>query len=268
MFLAHKTALTPNSYQVLNQFNKKKVLVNSHRFSLVSNICPHQQSLISTENGIGNRICPYHNWSFTLDGHPKTSGRTEYYCKNNNPLSSEPVYEWNSLLFSTPVDFEITEKFDDLILIENRVDIVKADYRNVMDLFLDVDHIQGVHTGVYDMIGITNTNVNWKYYNNGSVQNVPQGAVWIAIYPYTMIEWQQGSLFVTVALPYENYSKVHVFKYVDIKSASSWKLNEHVWETAWAQDKMQAELITTFNKHNLEPQKIHYRDFLHSNGTN
>lgn len=268
MFLSHKTSLAPNSYQVLDQFDKKKVLVNSHGFSLVSNVCTHQNSLISTKNGTGNRVCPYHNWSFTVDGQPITSGRTEYYCKNSTPLLSEPVYEWNSLLFSTPVEFAITEKFDNLVLMETRVDTVRADYRNIMDLFLDVDHIQTVHAGVYDMIGITDTDVDWKYFKNGNVQTVPNGAVWIAVYPYTMIEWQQGSLFVTVAIPNGNQSNVHIFKYMDTKSASNWKMNEHVWETAWAQDKMQAELITTFAQFNLEPQKIHYRDFLRSNGTN
>ena len=267
MFLSHKASILPNSYQVLDQFDKEKVLINSDEVRLVSNICPHQQSLISTKNGVGNRVCPYHNWSFTLEGYPITSGRTEQYCKNLQPLETDKVHEWNSLLFTTEVDFDITHKFDNMILMENRIDVVKANYKNVMDLFLDVDHIQTVHSGIYDMIGITDTDVEWKYYKNGSVQTVAQGAVWSAVYPYTMIEWQQGSLFITVALPDGDNSTVHVYKYMDRDSSSTWKLNEHVWETAWAQDKKQAELITRFPKHNLEPSKLHYRDFLRENGT-
>ena len=268
MFLIHKASATPNYYQVLNQFNREKVLVNSDGVRLVSNICPHQQSLISTTNGTGNRVCPYHNWSFTLEGQPITSGRTEYYCKNSNPLESSEVYEWNSLLFTTPVDFAITHKFNNMILMENRIDVVKADYRNVMDLFLDIDHIQTVHAGVYDMIGITNTDVKWNYYKNGSVQSVSQGAEWISLYPHTMIEWQQGSLFITVALPNADTTNVHVFKYMDSDSSAMWKLNEYVWETAWSQDKNQAELLTEFAQRNLEQPKIHFRDFLNYNGTN
>jgi phenylpropionate dioxygenase-like ring-hydroxylating dioxygenase large terminal subunit len=267
MFLSHKSSATPNSYQVLNQFNREKVLVNSNGAQLVSNICPHQQSLISTTNGTGSRVCPYHNWSFTLEGQPITSGRTESYCKNSKPLESNEVYEWNSLLFTTPMDFTITHKFNNMILMENRIDIVKTDYKTVMDIFLDVDHIQTVHTGIYDMIGITNTNVKWDFYKNGNVQTVAQGAEWIALYPYTMIEWQQGSLFITVALPNGDTSNVHVFKYMDSNNSDMWKLNELVWETAWAQDKKQAELITKFPEDNLESQKIHYRDFLRLNGT-
>ena len=246
MFLAHKTSINPDTYQVLSQYNNKKVLVNSSNISLVSNVCPHQKSIISTKNGSGARVCPYHNWSFDIDGIPITSGRTSYYCKNEVPLDKELVHEWNSLLFSEQVEFNVNEKFDNMVLMESRIDVVDADYRNIMDLFLDVDHIQSVHTGVYDLIGITNTDVEWNYYNNGSVQTVNQGALWAAVYPHTMIEWQKGSLFITVALPSGDKSNVHVFKYADSNHISDWKLNEYVWETAWSQDKAQAELITEF----------------------
>ena len=265
MFLAHKTSVKPDSYQVLDQYNKRKVLVNSNEVSLVSNICPHQKSILSTKNGSGNRICPYHNWAFTSDGMPVTSGRTAHYCKNETPLTKEIVFEWNSLLFDEKVEFTIDKKFDNMTLVESRIDIVNADYRNIMDLFLDVDHIQSVHTGVYDLIGITNTDVHWDYYKNGSVQTVTQGAIWAAVYPYTMIEWQKGSLFITVALPSDNQSKVHVFKYMDNNYISDWELNQHVWETAWAQDKAQAELIDEFTTDNLEPAKRHFREFLYGN---
>ena len=267
MFLAHTSSIDSNSYKVLDQYDRKQVLVNTGKYSIVSNVCPHQQSLISQNDGSGNRSCPYHNWTFTVDGTPLTSGRTAYYCKNNSPLSNLPVYEWNNLLFSVPVDFDVSVKFDNMTLMESRFDIVDANCETIMDLFLDVDHIQSVHTGVYDLIGITNTEVSWDYYKNGSVQTVPQGALWIAVYPFTMIEWQQGSMFITVAQPYGNQSKVSVFKYMDKDYCDTWKINEKVWETAWSQDKQQAELITNFPQENLEPQKIHFREFLKSNGT-
>ncbi len=269
MFLSHKLSVLENTYKVLDQFQRQKVLVNDKgTYKLISNICLHQQSLISQSDGTGNRVCPYHNWSFTIDGSPITSGRTEHYCKNSTPLNVDTVYEWNSLLFDCPVNHEIDIDFRDMVLMEKRIDYVKASRENIMDLFLDVDHIQTVHAGVYDMIDINNTNVDWKYYSNGSVQTVNEGARWIAIYPGTMIEWQKGALFITVAIPFEKHSNVHVFKYMDKNFSNTWKLNEYVWETAWSQDKAQAELLTTFADKNLEPQKIHYRSFLKTNGIN
>ena len=81
-----------------------------------------------------------------------------------------------------------------------------------------------------------------------------------------MIEWQKGSLFITVTKPNGSKSDVFVFKYLDNRYSKDWKLN--VWETAWSQDKAQAELIQDFPIHNLEPQKTHFRNYLNSNGIN
>lgn len=268
MFLAHSLSIPVNSFHVLEQYNKKKILVNQEgHYNIVSNVCPHQKSLISLDHGSGNRVCPYHNWSFKLDGSAIASGRTDYYCKNKTALDLQKAFEWNSLLFDSPVDFKIQEKFDNMILKESRIDIVNADYKIIMDVFLDVDHIQSVHSGVYDLIGITDTSVSWDYYKNGNVQTVGQGALWIAVYPFTMIEWQQGSMFITVAQPDGIKSKVSVFKYMDTRYHDNWDLNQEVWETAWKQDKNQAEIITEFAQSNLEPQKIHFREFLKTNGT-
>lgn len=266
MFLAHKNHIKEGQYIPLEQYNKTKVLTyNNGKYQLISNICPHQQSIISVKKGSGNRTCPYHNWTFDIDGNPLTSGRT--ICKNNNPLITETVYEWDNLLFSTPVTNIPFLQLNDFQLIEQRVDIVNANPITVMDLFLDVDHIPTVHKGVYEQLGIDTTQVSWNYYDNGSDQTV-KGAKWIAIYPNTMIEWQQGALFITVTTEInECQSKVCVFKYRDPNMHEKiWEMNVHVWETAWAQDKYQAELIVGINYDNLETPKQHYRDWL--NGSN
>lgn len=269
MFLAHVNQFKNCDYIVLNQYDKKKVLVNHNGYKIVTNICPHQSSLISVNDGKGLRVCPYHNWTFDLDGNPVTSGRTSHYCKNTDVLTTEKAYVWNSLVFSTPLDFEIKEDFSNFVLMEQRTDLVYNDSRIIMDLFLDVDHIQTVHSDVYDQIGIHDTNVIWDFYKNGSCQTVEQGAEWIAVYPDTMIEWQKGSLFITVAQPVSNnVTRVHVYKYCDSSKLADWELNEFVWETAWKQDREQAENITQFTYSNLEQQKQHYRDYLaENNGT-
>lgn len=267
MFLAHCNSIEQNHFKILPQLDNNYVLVNSNGFKLVSNICPHQNSLISEKDGKSIRVCPYHSWSFTLEGQPLTSGRTEHYCKNNEALETRSVYQWNHLLFNNKVNFDIDVNFEDLILMEERTDVVNADHKIIMDIFLDVDHIQSVHSGVYDLVGIRNTDVDWNFFDGGSVQKVEQGAFWIAVYPNTMIEWQKGSLFVTVAVPSDkNKTKVHVFKYLDKKFVDSWKLNEFVWETAWLQDRHQSEILKEFPKKNLEAQKLHFREYCRSNG--
>lgn len=261
MFIAHKNSIPNGTSIPLPQFQNKKVLTHNNGFKLISNVCPHQGSLISTGPVKNNRICPYHGWTFDLNGTPVSSGKTSYYCKNDSSLPVEELYEWNGLLFSSPVNFEVPIDFSKMVLEESRVDVVKSNPENIMDLFLDVDHIPIVHKGVYEKIGIDDEDVQWTFYQNGSVQKVQDKAYWIAVYPYTMIEWQDGGLFITVAEKIgERQSNVYVFKYRDDQSSIlRWKTNETVWETAWAQDKAQSELLTKFSDKNLEPAKQHYR---------
>jgi phenylpropionate dioxygenase-like ring-hydroxylating dioxygenase large terminal subunit len=269
MFLAHKNDVDNNHYKPLVQFDNKSVLVNSKDIKIVSNVCPHQKSLLATCEGKGSRVCPYHGWSFDIDGNPIGSGLSS--CKNSKPLDTSQVYEWNNLLFSCLVDFPQANFIDTsyLTLIETRIDQVKANSSNIMDLFLDVDHIELVHQGVYDQIGMPDIRqVDWHFYNNGSLQLVPgpngYGAAWMAVYPGTMIEWQTGAMFITVAKPVDaNTSSVIVYKYKDSRSSDAeWKMNSDIWETAWSQDSAQAELITEFNQDNLEQAKIHFRTYL------
>lgn len=272
MFLGHINDFENNTYTPLEQLENKWVMVRQDdKFTVVSNVCPHQKSLISKKSGIGMRVCPYHSWSFSIDGSPIKSGRTEHYCKNEHALDTLPVYIWNNLLFTVPVECKELDfiNFSAMQLVEKRTDTVYAQKENIMDLFLDVDHIDSIHAGVYDKIGLTDIDtVEWSFYSTGSLQLVPNGegygAAWLAIYPGSMIEWQPGALFITVAVrDKDNKSKVIVYKYKDTTyNDKDFDLNQSVWEQAWAQDKEQAEMLTEFTNRNLEESKLHFRSFL------
>jgi phenylpropionate dioxygenase-like ring-hydroxylating dioxygenase large terminal subunit len=287
MFLSHKLNLPKNGYKPIAQFNNHSVLVDANAPYLQDNVCPHQKSLISVNEGSGIRSCPYHGLAFDVAGNMIETSKSLRLCPNNNKLKNTNVFEWNNLLFSIPIinnDLNFID-FDNFSLVEERVDIVNSSSRNIMDLFLDVDHIPLVHSGVYDQIGIeVSEDVTWKYYDYGSLQLVkndiqsdnfaktlldsdydnPYGAAWLAIYPGTMIEWQPGALFITVAVDQsDDTSRVHVFKYKDVRyDIKNWQINEDVWECAWSQDKHQSELLTEFNLDNLEKSKQHFRDWL------
>jgi hypothetical protein len=78
-----------------------------------------------------------------------------------------------------------------------------------------------------------------------------------------MIEWQPGAVFITIAIPNGAHSsKVIVYKYKDLSSVDNYALNQYVWETAWAQDKEQSQMLTEFAQTNLEESKYHFRSFL------
>lgn len=275
MFLGHINDLKNDEFTVLKQCNNRNILTNNNGYKIVSNVCPHQQSLISIKDGEGSRVCPYHGWSFTVSGENIGSGTTS--CKNKHKLESNNVFQWNSLLFSEPFNLDYDVDLSHMKLMEKRVDTLNCDYRNVMDLFLDVEHIPLIHKGVYETIGLSNIReVSWQYFDKGSLQIVERtddsfnnhlididrskGAFWLAVYPNTMIEWQPGSLFVTIAI---GDNKVAVYKYYDERyTMDSFNINSSVWEKAWDQDKSQCELLTQFTNNNLCAAKEHYRRFL------
>jgi nitrite reductase/ring-hydroxylating ferredoxin subunit len=266
MFLGHNTDLSTGQAKSLEVFENKKILINDNgTYKLGSNICPHQNSRIIS--GLTSELrCQYHGWSWNVDGTPKDSGAS-IMC-NEQRLHMKTVYEYNGLLFEKEFDFSNLNgiNFENLRLDKFRVDLVNADPKISMDIFLDVDHIPVVHNGVYDLLGIEGrADVTWDYSDWGNIQTVSdeRGKViarWIAIYPYTMIEWQAGALFVTQSF---DTTKMAVWKYKDITNTDeNYQINSTMWENAFGQDKAQAEQMVRFPSANLEESKLHYRNWL------
>jgi len=275
MFLGHKSELANGGWKVLSQYNNTKVLLNANdQFMLQDNVCPHQGSRIRQGKGTSLPVCPYHGWSWDCEGHPKGSGTVGHSngtsaCENNSTLSTVNVHEWCGFLFdnSVPVDLDISANYQ---LVEYRQDKIASAFVPVMDLFLDIDHIPIVHPKVYDQIDIPNVkDVRWKTWHGGSAQIVTNDkALWLALYPGTMFEWQPGAVFVMVNEPTgTNKTTSHVFKYRDMDASDAvWATNEDVWETAWQQDRAQAELLEPgwqfVPEHNLDDEKQAFRSWL------
>lgn len=266
MFIGHKNDLQIGQSKSIEFFENKKNLINDNgTYKIGSNICPHQNSRII--NGVSSELrCQYHGWSWNNDGTPKDSGSSTM-C-NNHRLHMKPVYEYKGLLFEQEINLSILDSvsFENFQLQEFRVDNVDAAPEISMDIFLDVDHIPVVHNGVYDLLGIQGrADVKWDYADWGSIQTVTDEsnkviARWIAIYPYTMIEWQSGSLFITQSF---DSTKMAVWKYKDINDTdTAYKLNSAMWENAFTQDKAQAEQMVRFPSANLEESKKHYRNWI------
>lgn len=273
-----------NNQALAQTKNRKRLVKIDDNIRLMSNICPHQKSRLELTGS--TLTCPYHAWSFKVDGTPLGSGNTE--CKNHQTLQEYPVYKVGNFLFDVPVDLPHLDFLhnDYLELTEYRCDKVDAPKEVVVDLFLDVSHIPILHKGVYDQIGIDNKlRVEWFYSDNSSLQLVYRDdteseyaldfdkklgfkAAWLTVYPGTMIEWQPGAVFITIAENTNYGCNVHVFKYRDSRyNTGVWKLNEDIWETAWQQDVDQSELIDGINKDNLEQGKQHYVDWCNSEST-
>lgn len=285
MFLGHQTELQNGQWKVLSQSGSVSTLINDNGTQqLQHNICPHQGSRIRTGTGTGlNAVCPYHAWSWNKDGAPLSSGTVGHStgsvgCKNTHMLSTTDAFTWSEFLFSKPIplDFDIAGNYN---LVEYRQDHIKANYVPIMDLFLDIDHIPVVHPKLYDIIDVPDVKqIDWDTWDGGSVQyvydkNNEHGAVWLAMYPYTMLEWQPGAVFIMVNQPVSDTETIsHVFKYRDHSySEEIWNINEQVWETAWQQDRAQSELLEPgwrSSSSYLDKEKITFRNFIKSNSTN
>lgn len=284
-FLGHTSDVKEGFKKPLTQFQNTLLLANTdNQFSTISNICPHQGSLI-LQSLKKNIVCQYHAWSWDTDGNPKGSGNT-HVC-NAHKLKTNNVHITNNLIFNQLVTIpELPINLQHLKLVEERVDVVNSTAKNIMDLFLDVDHIPVVHSHLYNDIGVTKTSsVEWQYFDWGSIQLVHKdhsyseeysstllsspeenfAAIWIAVYPYTMIEWQPGALFITIASPSNSTATVTVLKYRDTRySDTNWNLNSNIWETAWEQDVHQSESIVDNNipEEHYEESKQHFHAWM------
>jgi phenylpropionate dioxygenase-like ring-hydroxylating dioxygenase large terminal subunit len=269
MFLALTQDLPKDKIIPLAQYDNATSIVNADKCYLISNICPHQNSKL-TKCITETLTCPYHGMTFDIIGRG---------VNNNFTLAQGKVYQNQTILFDDHVDqlFPIDTQF--MTLAEYRTDTVHASVDIIMDVFVDIEHIPVAHPGVYNQVGIDGIeNISWSTFSNGSIQFVQAsrldhmiesdiqynlGAVWLAIYTGTMIEWQPGALFVTVARKEGSTSCVHVFKYKDTRySELSWATNESVWEQAWAQDKKLAEGISSLSFDNIDALKKHHRNWI------
>lgn len=265
MFLGLKQDFFPNSATPIPQLNGLWSVINhNQKYYMLSNVCPHQNSRV-TQCVTNSLRCPYHGFTFDLTG----SG-----INNNQVLEPRACYSVGSMLFDQPVHTDFPVPTDCFELVSYRRDIVKASKEVIMDVFVDIDHIPVAHKGVYDRIGIFDpTALTYRVFDGGSIQLVPPqatehmieadqqlnlGACWLALYPDTMIEWQPGALFVTVATD----QGVDIYQYRDRRyDAASWHLNQSVWEIAWSQDKQLSEGLVSMAQQNLDPLKQHHRAF-------
>jgi phenylpropionate dioxygenase-like ring-hydroxylating dioxygenase large terminal subunit len=278
MFLSLTSDLKSGEARPLVQYQNKRFLANdSGSYKIGSNVCPHQSSRI-INNKTDNIVCQYHGWSWDLQGNPTGAGYTKV-C-NSKKINMVDAFENQGLVLSSPIDLpKLPISFDMFELKDHRVDRVQVDDpKHIMNIFLDVDHIPLVHRHVYDRMGIVgDADVEWEYFENGSIQKVyhstdknrPLIFMWLAIYPYTMIEWQPGSMFITDCFNTEHgRTDVAVYKYKEHFSSNyEYETNQQTWEVAWKQDKFQSEQMVAINSAMFEEQKQHYLRWINLNGT-
>ncbi len=76
---------------------------DDHRIRVLSNVCRHRGALLASGKGSGSRLlCPYHQWSYHLDGRLARAPRMESHTHFDQSVCQLPEFateEWTGFLF-------------------------------------------------------------------------------------------------------------------------------------------------------------------------
>ncbi len=162
------------------------------------NACRHRGNAFCEGKGHSARFtCPYHNWSFALDGKclsvakPDYDGPVEEFVGSKDELGlvEVPAECFAGFVFINPdpkaaplMDFlgEVADqlavyKLDEMIPVGlNRREVIECNWKVVMDAFQEGYHIQGVHPELIP--AMDESKERYFFYGDHSVATGPFGA--------------------------------------------------------------------------------------------
>ncbi len=128
------------------------------------NVCAHRAAAVVSGAGVGKAlICPFHGWSYTLDGSLRGLPGADYFDidKSTTSLQALPVVEWGGLILVSLLPGEASPDAKDIVgelaselqavgmnghqLLERRTVRVEADWKLVTELSLESYHFNALH---------------------------------------------------------------------------------------------------------------------------
>ncbi len=225
-------------YHTLTWMNDAKALVHGQQgIELISNVCRHRQALMLNGRGHANHIvCPLHRWTYNLQG--ELIGAPHFPENPCLHLNKSSLQNWNGLLFESTrdiakdlaklgckQDFDFTGYMLDRVMVEE----YSFNWKTFIEVYLEDYHVGPFHPGLDQFVDCEN--LDWEFGDWHSVQTVgikqslkksgspvyqrwqqqvmqyshdhpPQyGAIWMAYYPFLMIEWYPHVLVVSHLIP-------------------------------------------------------------------
>lgn len=95
----------PGSFFMFQLLDEPLVAVrgSDHKIRVLSNVCRHRGALLAAGTGVGSHLqCPYHQWSFRLDGRLARAPRMDTHADFDPTacrLPEFPTEEWTGFLF-------------------------------------------------------------------------------------------------------------------------------------------------------------------------
>lgn len=167
LILGHESELTPGSVRAVDAAGLPVLLTcdANGRVRALVNVCRHRGMRLIEGAEVCERpslVCPYHGWTYTLEGRLKHYGHPEAFPglrPEQHGLVELPCAIRHGLIwvvptpgipldldrFLTPIDQELAYFIGDSVL-ERRIDTVRAaNWKLIIDAFLDGYHIRVLH---------------------------------------------------------------------------------------------------------------------------
>ena len=193
--VGHVNALAEvGSYITLDVANERGLVIrgSDKKIRAFHNVCRHRGSrVVADEKGKCNKsiVCPYHGWSYGLDGAMRGVARPETFPEMDKsqlgliPLNMEIWFGFIFVKFkesSQPSVKEIMARFDHEIVdyaLEEMIpvpesewaEVVNANWKSVRDVDNEGYHVKQAHPGLHELYG---QNYNDEPYKNGTSRSV------------------------------------------------------------------------------------------------
>ncbi len=234
-------ALVPSvgDYHVLDDLDGALVLVRSKKgVHVLHNVCRHRQATLLAGRGNTKRlVCPLHGWSYRLDGSLfRCPGFDASQASGLQPVSDINIQQ--GFIFK---NFQATRQelaqistlaqldFEQYQLIEENQMPYNFGWKEYMDVFLDINHVNFIHPGLKYFVDVNA--LTWDFGDTYSLQRVelhpryqhtddpkfkryiqlyqqyfPErsfdfGAIWILLYPNITIDIFQDFFSIAVTVP-------------------------------------------------------------------
>ncbi len=170
--VAHQSQIPkPGDYISLDVVGEPVIVVRGkdNAFNVLSRVCPHRAMDIMPE-GFGYEekgkvrlfMCPYHSWTFDLDGQLKGAPEMQKTCDFNRKDFALPTYRtelWEGYIFMTfnedaePVATQLAELYEDIkdwkmaemdIVVEMEWEL-DVNWKNMIENWMEPYHHMGIH---------------------------------------------------------------------------------------------------------------------------
>ncbi|WP_042350633.1 aromatic ring-hydroxylating oxygenase subunit alpha [Bacillus massiliigorillae] len=274
LYVCHKEKVAePGQYMTFEIFNQNIFITKDkqHKINAFYNVCPHRgHELVQGEGKKSVITCPYHAWSFQLDG-AFNNGRAVKQMKNFDEkevcLKSIKVELFCNLIFinfdeNAPsmqklypdLEKEIYERLPqvDSLTFSKRLSYnVKANWKNINDNYLECHHCAVAHPQFVQMIDMNNyqiqtfdnyikqTGIGKKGYNNEVLaveeKDVLQyNSYWL--WPNVMIDIMPGEpgMIIMNIIPINEEECIEIFDFYFLNSEPT----AEGWDNIEYQDKV------------------------------